>query len=289
MELPMLPKYRIVLLSFLVPTVAVHCEDRVMAPIPSGNEANIQIIGGKPATREDWPSTLLFDGNVGRCTSTIVGTYAVLTAGHCVDNNSPAKLLWDNRRTDLLCHVHPDYRGQACENEFVPQKLVGCTADVAICIAAKPISTGPGKFERVRTSPPAISAKDQINLLGYGCTQANGKISQVLQIGSAAVERPAQPGASQNPSDTMNEFIKTSGAAVCSGDSGGASYSPDKSKPEMLAIASRGNLSRDSYLVDLRTSQIQKFLQEAKQFRDFGLPPGSIKICGIDSDAENCR
>lgn len=260
-----------------------------MAPIPSGNEANVQIIGGKPATREDWPSTLLFDGNVGRCTSTIVGAYVVLTAGHCVDDNSPAKLLWDNRITDLLCHVHPDYRGRACENELVPKKLVGCTADVAICIAAKPISNGPGKFERVKTLPPAISTKDQISLLGYGCTKENGEISKDLQLGSATVERPAQPGASQNPSNTMNEFIKTAGAAVCSGDSGGASYSPDKAKPEMLAIASRGNLSTDSYLVDLRTSQIQRFLLQAKQFNDFGLPPGSIKICGIDADAQNCR
>jgi hypothetical protein len=259
-----------------------------MVSIPPGNDANFQVIGGKPAIREDWPSTLMFDGNVGRCTSTIVGTYVVLTAGHCVDDKSPAKLLWGNATTDLLCHVHPDYRGRVCDNEIAPRKLVGCTADVAICVAAKSLSQGPGRFERVRNNPPPVSARDGIRLLGYGCTQANGKITEVLQEGPATVGWPAQPGASQDPSLTMKEFIKTVGAAVCHGDSGGASYSPDK-KPEMLAIASRGNLSTESYLVDLRTPQVQMFLRQAKSFTDFSLPPGSIKICGIDSDADNCR
>lgn len=268
---------------------AAHSQERIMAPIPSGNDANLQVIGGKPATREDWPSTLMFDGNLGRCTSTIVGSYVVLTAGHCVDDKSHAKLLWGNVITDLLCHVHPDYRGHACYYEFAPQKLVGCTADVAICIAGKPLSQNSGRFERVRNSPPPVSARDGIKLLGYGCTQANGKITKVLQEGPATVNWPAKPGASKDPTLTMKEFIKTVGAAVCDGDSGGASYSPDRSKPEMLAIASRGNLSTESYLVDLRTPQVQSFLAQAKSFKDFELPPGSIKICGIDPDAENCR
>lgn len=88
----------------------------------------------------------------------------------------------------------------------------------------------------------------------------------------------------------MREFIKTAGAAVCHGDSGGASYSPDKVRPEMLALASRGNLSTESYLVDLRIPQVQMFLRKAGSFRDdFNLPEGAIKICGIDQDAENCR
>lgn len=163
---------------------AAQSQERIMAPIPSTNAANVQIIGGKPATPADWPATLMFDGNLGRCTSTIVGTYVVLTAAHCVDDKSPAKLLWGNRRTDLLCHVHPDYRGRACANEIAPQKLVGCTADVAICIAAKPLSPDTARFERVRNNPPPVSAKDKIFLLGFGCTEADGKITEVLQEGS---------------------------------------------------------------------------------------------------------
>lgn len=273
-----------------VETAEAQSQGRIMAPIPSTNGANVQIIGGKPATKEDWPATLMFDGNVGRCTSTIVGTHVVLTAGHCVDDKSPAKLLWGNRSTDLLCHVHPDYRGKVCANEIAPQKLVGCTADVAICIAAKPLSPDPAKFERVRNNPPPVSAKDKMFLLGFGCTKEGGTIMEALQEGVALVEWPAQPGASSDPTRTMREFIKTAGAAVCNGDSGGASYSPDKAKPEMLALASRGNLSTESYLVDLRTPQVQTFLRNAGSFRsDFNLPEGAIKICGVDPDAQNCR
>lgn len=119
---------------------------------------------------------------------------------------------------------------------------------------------------------------------------ADGKITEVLQEGVASVELPSQPGASKDPSLTMREFIKTAGAAVCHGDSGGASYSPDKARPEMLALASRGNLSTESYLVDLRTPQVQTFLRKAGSFKDdFNLPDGAIKICGIDPNAENCR
>jgi len=284
----MLCRYWIVGVIVLIAPRIAWSQDRIMAPIPEGNEANMQIIGGKPATRADWPSTLMFDGNVGRCTSTVVGRYVVLTAGHCVDDNSSAKLLWDNQQTKVLCHVHPEYRGPACESQFIPKKLVGCTADIAICVSAKPISFNPGRFERVRSSPPPIAANDKINLLGFGCTEAAGKISDALQVGLAKVDWPALPGASSNPELTMKEFIKTAGAAVCSGDSGGASYSIDP-KPEMIAVASRGNLSTESYLVDLRTPQIQKFLRKASSLTDFNLPPGSIKICGIDPDAENCR
>jgi hypothetical protein len=276
-------------LTILTPLQLARGEDVIMAPIPEGTEANVQIIGGRPATRSEWPATLLFDSNAGKCTSTIIGSHVVVTAAHCIGERDTSKVLWDNKLTDLRCHVHSDYRGSACDTAFTPPKMVGCTADVAICISAKPLSTEPGKFERVRIAAAPIATHDNINLLGFGCTKANGKLSETLQVGIAKVEWPAQPGASRDPEMTMKEFIKTVGAAVCSGDSGGASYSHDGAKPEMIAVASRGNLSTDSYLVDLRNPQIEDFLRQAQSFTDFDLPAESIKICGMNADADNCR
>ncbi|MGY3473807.1 trypsin-like serine protease [Bradyrhizobium ottawaense] len=91
----MLPSYFWIIILILIlsaEAAAAQSQERIMAPLPSTNAANVQIIGGKPATPADWPATLMFDGNLGRCTSTIVGTYVVLTAAHCVDDKSPAKL-----------------------------------------------------------------------------------------------------------------------------------------------------------------------------------------------------
>lgn len=104
-----------------------------------------------------------------------------------------------------------------------------------------------------------------------------------LQVGEAKVEWVSAPGASSNPQETYKEFIKTVGSAVCKGDSGGASYSnSDPRTKEVVGLASKGNLSTDSYLVSVVDPHISAF------FKEFQIKY-NVQVCGVDGGAKNCR
>ena len=266
----------------------------LMTPIPQDSHARPQIVGGKPAKREDWPVTLLFEFAGSHCTSTVIGDRVVVTAAHCVDDEidgkaskTNAKAVLANTMIDLKCYQHPRYRGSICNNVESSEKIIGCTADVALCLAiAGSIPESAGKFERVRASLPGPEANDKIVLLGFGCTVAGGALSPDLQIGDPdpVVEWTSTPGASIDPKQTYKEYIKVHGAAAaCKGDSGGSSYtSSDLGTKEIVGITSRGNMSTDSYLVNVLDTHIVDF------FKDFASKYG-VTICGLDQKAKNCR
>jgi hypothetical protein len=258
-----------------------------MFPISNASGVEPKVINGERATREEWPVTLPFKPahrRTNTCTGTVIGDRVVVTAAHCVGNNGQARVVLGNIGYKLTCTHHEKFRGAVCRTVSAAPDVVGCTADIALCLADKPIDPKAGKFERVRKLPPGATTGAELTLLGYGCTVSGGAMSEVLQVGPLKVEWTSTPGASARPQDTYKEYIKTHGsAAACKGDSGGAAYSNrDRATREILAINSRGHLSTDSYLVNVLDPHIAAF------FESFG-NRHRVKICGWHPDASNCR
>jgi Trypsin len=254
-----------------------------MTPIPEPG-LSPKVVGGKLAKPADWPVTLIFATADGYCTSTVVGDHVIITAAHCVKDHASANAYLANLEIHLTCFDNPLYAGPSCSQAHTAPETVGCTADVALCLTDIAVPAAAGKFERIKKLPPGAVAGQQVVILGYGCTVDGGAMSPNLQYGESAVEYTSTPNASQNPNETLKEYIKTKGgAASCSGDSGGSLYSGvDKNSREILGVTSRGNMSTDSYFVNVLDDDIVSFL---KAFRD----ENHVKICGLDADAVNCR
>jgi hypothetical protein len=272
----------------LLTATTVGQAQTLMAPIPSGNEFQPELLNGKPANPQDWPVNLQFQSGGGFCTSTIIGEKVVLTAGHCVPNHAKARVFYNNTLTSVTCHHHPQYKGASCLTAATIADIKGCTADVALCEADAPfpsqVAGQPVKFETINSDTALLKKDGPVILLGYGCTMAGGGVSPILRIGSAAVTSLSVPGASANPANTMQEYIiAQGGAAVCQGDSGGTAFNTRDANRKVVAVNSRGNIETISYLTSVSDPHVQDFL------RAFSGPPRNVEICGVTAGAKNCR
>lgn len=245
-----------------------------------------RVIGGQLALRKDWPSTLRFQTLIANrlinCTSTIIGNRTIITAAHCIaKNGARGGAFIGSEVFNLTCSSHPEFRGAGpCLMARSPNQLSGCAADVAICKSDRPIPDSIGSFETIEAKADAIQENAGLVLLGFGCTKANGPISDTLQVGQARVIQIGRIGAPQ----AIGEYtIATGGSAICPGDSGGSSFnSADQKSRKVVAINSRGNLTSNSYLVNISDQSIVEFLRKWRSTEQ-------VKICGLDQDANNCR
>jgi hypothetical protein len=256
-----------------------------MVPISLSDEASPEILNGRPAQRREWPVTLRFKSAGGHCTSTIVGERVVITAGHCVSNEAKARVLFNNAWTEVTCFHHKQYKGSSCLTAATPEEIAGCTADVALCRADQPFklvsdSNETIRVESINSDPALVRVNGIVTLLGYGCLQPGGPITDTLQIGEATVTSISVPGASRDPQKTMQEYIVAQGgSAVCQGDSGGAAFDkPGFWVRKVIGLNSRGNISTVSYLTSTSDKHILDFLKSWE----------ATPICGIHPTAKGC-
>jgi hypothetical protein len=265
----------------------------LMEPVPEKNHLQPEIINGKPAVAKDWRATLKFESSGLFCTSTIVGEKVLLTAAHCVPNKGTGVATYDNDEFEVTCDHHTHYKGPACSSAQTTAEIVGCTADVALCITRKKnnkdvlfptklISGEAVKYESINRDPKLMKENDQIVLLGYGCTLAGGFVSPILRFGSGTVTALSTPGASSDVSKTLQEYmIVQGGSAVCKGDSGGADFNIIGESRKVIGVTSRGNMSTVSYLTSMTDKHIFEFLEAWSK--------NNAEICGITAGAKNCR
>lgn len=229
---------------------------------PANTDPEGQVIGGVPEDPAVWPATFVFRTKDGGCTATAVGTNAILTAAHCVDDNGVGTAAVSGKKVKLTCRHHPDYRP--------PMTF---SADFALCLTETAMTGIP--FEIVNTDPELPKSKQKIKLLGFGCLMPDGKDKNFGKLwgGDAFV--------ASKPTHGLYTVVH-GGAAVCFGDSGGGAFVDLSSERRVLfAVNSRGDIKTRSWL---STTASKDFLKWAE---DWAVENGT-GICGVTPEAEGC-
>jgi hypothetical protein len=229
--------------------------------------AKPQVIGGEPADAKKWPATFIFrNSNGGGCTATAVGRQAVITAAHCIDDGAKGSISVGTLTADVVCNHHPTY----------PDDI---SADFALCVLNKALPKLGDGFERLNTADNNAPAKGKdVTLLGYGCRVKGGSDQSFGNLYEGTAKVVVRP--------SKDLYVRTQGgAALCFGDSGGGAYhatNPAGTTRRLFGINSRGDISTNSWI---STTANKSFIDWSRGWAD----KNKIKICGLDSNAEDCR
>jgi hypothetical protein len=245
----------------------------------------IEVIGGKPASPGAWPATfILCVSDQTFCTSTLVGVRVILTAAHCFDHvrSAGSRTTRGGARfgpgdpVGITCTIHPEYEPLGGGPSDPKQMQRPWSADLSICAADSDLSIG--EAERLVSSGVHPVAGGIITLLGFGCTSpGGGGVVQVLYSGPSIIDDVG----------TSTYFIHTSRkidgpAALCSGDSGGASFTTGGASREVNGINAIADNTKESWITDLSRPEIRQFV--AQQTSD-----PARHVCGLHPDAKGCR
>lgn len=240
--------------------VSAAAQDDAFEMLPPEQGSTESVLGGIPANVNQWPATLVFTSDGGRCTSTVIGKRVVITAAHCVDDGDTGRVILGGGAVVVTCHHHPEYADDA-------------QLDVALCLARSDIrlTRGSKKFETLNQSPTVPRLNNTVTLLGYGCTAEQGdNPRKILFFGEAPVKR------------FRAHYIVTVGDhAVCFGDSGGGAYVATSASRQMVGINSTGNIEDRSNLTNVASPPVAQFLRT-------WMEDNEASICGVDDGASNC-
>ena len=212
----------------------------------------------KPA---DWPAVLAIFTDTGRCSGTIVGERAILTAAHCVKEDGVNSTQIGGLEFRLSCEQMPAFEKDP-------------SADFALCETQSRLPDI--RYIRVGRGPARSAAKEVIAILGYGCRSPGGvdRSFGALTIGYARVAA----------FDRDNFVVKLEGSVFCNGDGGGPTLlTGDSNKHHvMLGVNSRSDNKSISYSVLTSSS---RFLNWAKSWSK----RNKVEICGLSQGDEGCR
>ena len=210
------------------------------------------LIGGKPAPKDKYPSTVRIFSGGGSCTATLIGPKVLLTAAHCVDDGGSVRFDYKGSSVNSkACKHHDGYSDNT-------------TKDFALCEV--PALTG--KWETINTNHKLVSKGDKVTLTGYGCTEPGGEGGNdgILREGGATVTGVP----SRNSFDIVT---RASAGALCYGDSGGPAFVENGTSRVLIGVNSRGNIKDTSYLSAVHMAD-QGFMKKWADER-------GLKICGI--------
>lgn len=210
------------------------------------------------------------------CTSTLIGSRALITAAHCVP---------DGGRVSI--RVEGEIFGGSCTRSS--KYTNDDSADYAFCLLDADVVTPSLVYESINLDPQRLKLQERLLLTGFGCLdivndKAVGGNDGVYRGGF--VQITALPGNAGNERNT----ILTKGAddpntALCMGDSGGAAFliDPVTNKRLFVSVNSRvRDTTKQSLLSSTSSADAKEFF--VAQFRAHDL-----KVCGESPEAKRCR
>ena len=189
-----------------------------------------------------------------------------MTAAHCIDADFKGSVETDSFSAKIInCRRHPQWLSED-----------DVTHDIALCLTNNMMQLGPNiGYERLNRDVTIPTPGKLVTLQGYGCRQGDGLgPTGVLWLGPATITATSPP---------QGYILTTGGAAVCSGDSGGAVFlDVDKYRRLILGVNAHGLISTFSYITNVAFKNTQDQLIDP-------WAKNTGTICGINEPEGNCH
>jgi MYXO-CTERM domain-containing protein len=183
-------------------------------------------------------------GDLGGCSSTLIGRSTVLTAAHCVPSKTRTytfKTLGSTYYSSSVT-VHADYNGDISDD-----------ADLAVVhLRSKVLGVKPAQLV-----PDALKAKEKIVMVGFGLTDTDQINGGEKYVGENIIDKL---------SSMTFSILNEKGAGTCPGDSGGPSFVFRNGKERQAGIHSRGTFPPCGSLfgsaIDVRVDAFRAWIEK---------------------------
>ncbi len=242
-----------VLLASCTPSTDLDSEET----FEDAEDSRSEIVNGTPTS--DYPATgVMINGGQSWCTGTVISPRKVLTAAHCVENQSPSQFTFafgpdayqpQDEIQVIAMTTHPQWDSQQLAN------------DIAILTLASDAGVAP-----IPLNPSMDSSWIGTDLLLVGYGVSNGP----NQTGGG-VKRMVDVSVSQLTATTLR-YETTNGKSACNGDSGGPAFLVQGGALTLVGVTSYGDQNCQQYGVYTRVDAFLDFI-EAEIAADPGQPP----------------